>query len=65
MVAQGKSPAAHKGMVHAAKVMAAVGQQAFADPELVAEAKADLARRTAKTPYRCPMPADTPPPLDM
>ena len=65
MVAQGKSPAAHKGMVHAAKVMAAVGQQALADPDLVAEAKKDLARRTARTPYMCPLPDATTPPLEM
>lgn len=65
MVAQGKSPAAHKGMVHAAKVMAAVGQQALGDPALIAEAKKDLARRIAKTPYVCPLPVETTPPLEM
>jgi len=65
MVAQGKSPAAHKGMVHAAKVMAAVAQQAFAEPELIAEAGRDFARRTAKVPYVCPLPEETQPPLDM
>lgn len=65
MVAQGKSPAAHKGMVHAAKVMAAVAQQAFAEPELIAEARRDFARRTAKVPYVCPLPEETQPPLDM
>jgi aminobenzoyl-glutamate utilization protein B len=65
MVAQGKSPAAHKGMVHAAKIMAAVGQQAISDPALIAEAKEDLARRTARTPYICPLPTETTPPLEM
>ncbi len=65
MVAQGKSPAAYKGMVHAAKVMAAVGCQALSDPTLVAEARADHARRTERTPYVCPIPAGTRPPLDM
>lgn len=65
MVAQGKSPAAHKGMVHAAKVMAAVGQQALSDPALIADAKRDLARRTAATPYVCPLPRETMPPLEM
>lgn len=65
MVAQGKTPAAHKGMVHAAKVMAAVGQQALSDPALIAEARNDLARRTSRTPYTCPLPAETRPPLEM
>lgn len=65
MVAQGKSPSAHKGMVHAAKIMAAVGQQALADPALIAAAKEDLTQRTARTPYVCPLPDDTRPPLDM
>jgi aminobenzoyl-glutamate utilization protein B len=65
MVAQGKSPAAHKGMVHASKVMAALGQQCFEDPALVEAARQDLAKRTAKTPYVCPLPAETKPPLHM
>ncbi len=65
MVAQGKSPAAHKGMVHVAKVMAAVGQQALSDPVLIEEARRDLQLRTAKTPYMCPLPAETTPPLEM
>ena len=65
MVAQGKSPAAHKGMVHAAKVMAAVAQQAFSEPHLVAAARQDFERRTARTPYACPLPPETRPPLTM
>ena len=65
MVAQGKSAAAHKGMVHASKVMAAVGQEAFEDPGLIEAAKQDLAKRTGRTPYVCPLPPETKPPLDM
>jgi aminobenzoyl-glutamate utilization protein B len=65
MVAQGKSPAAHKGMVHASKVMAALGKQAFEDPELVAAAQEDLRLRTGKTPYVCPLPDEARPPLEM
>lgn len=65
MVAQGKSPAAHKGMVHASKVMAALGRQAIVDPELIAAAKEDLRMRTEKTPYVCPLPDDATPPLTM
>jgi aminobenzoyl-glutamate utilization protein B len=65
VVAQGKAPAAHKGMVQVAKAMAAIGARAFTDPAFVAAAKADLARRTAKTPYVCPIPEGIQPPLTM
>jgi aminobenzoyl-glutamate utilization protein B len=46
MVAQGKSPHAHKGMAHAAKVMAALAQELMTDADLLARAKEDHARRT-------------------
>ena len=65
VVAQGKSPAAHKAMVQAAKAMAALGVKALNEPDLIAAAKADLRRRTARTPYVSPMPPDVAPPLDM
>jgi aminobenzoyl-glutamate utilization protein B len=63
ITAQGKVPAAHKGMVHAAKVMASVAIDALADDLLVQRAKADHKARTAKTPYDCPLPADVQPAL--
>jgi aminobenzoyl-glutamate utilization protein B len=63
LTAQGKSPAAHKGMVHVAKVMAATAIKALEDPDLIARAKADLAERTAETPYECPIPEGIQPPL--
>jgi aminobenzoyl-glutamate utilization protein B len=65
VVAQGKSPAAHKAMVQVAKAMATLGARAFTDPDLVAAAKADLADRTAATPYACPIPDGVEPPLTM
>jgi aminobenzoyl-glutamate utilization protein B len=65
LTAQGKTPAAKKGMVHVAKVMAATAVQAIADKTLIARAKADLAARTKAQPYVCPIPADAKPPLDM
>src|SRR6516165_2292806 len=65
VVAQGKSPAAHKAMVQAAKAMAGLGVKALTDPDLIAAAKADLARRTARTPYVSPLPENVSPPLDM
>jgi aminobenzoyl-glutamate utilization protein B len=63
LTAQGKSPAAHKGMIHVAKVMAATAVRAIQEPSIIARAKADLAERVAETPYICPIPADVEPPL--
>jgi aminobenzoyl-glutamate utilization protein B len=65
VVAQGKTPAAHKAMVQAAKAMAGLGIKALTEPDLVAAAQADLKKRTARTPYVCPMPDSVAPPLDM
>jgi aminobenzoyl-glutamate utilization protein B len=65
VVAQGKSPAAHKAMVQAAKAMAALGVKALMEPDLIAAAKADLEKRTARTPYVSPLPDNVAPPLDM
>jgi aminobenzoyl-glutamate utilization protein B len=65
LTAQGKTPAAHKGMVHVAKIMAATAVQAFSDATLIPRAKADLAARTKDHPYVCPIPTDVGPPLDM
>ncbi|MBR1271685.1 amidohydrolase [Bradyrhizobium sp. AUGA SZCCT0222] len=65
IVAQGKSPHAHKAMVQAAKAMAALGVQALGDPALIAAAKADLKKRTARTPYVNPLPDNVAPPLNM
>src|ERR1700688_2342460 len=65
VVAQGKAPAAHKAMVQAAKAMAGLGVQALTEPDLIAAAKADLKKRTARTPYVSPLPNNIAPPLDM
>jgi aminobenzoyl-glutamate utilization protein B len=65
VVAQGKSPAAHKAMVQAAKAMAGLGVKALMEPDLITAAKADLKKRTARTPYVCPLPDNVAPPLDM
>ncbi|WP_316198129.1 M20 family metallopeptidase [Bradyrhizobium sp. SZCCHNS2002] len=65
VVAQGKSPAAHKAMVQAAKAMAALGVKALNEPELIEAAKADLKQRTARTPYVSPLPDKVEPPLTM
>jgi aminobenzoyl-glutamate utilization protein B len=63
MVAQGKSPLAYKGMIHAAQVMAAVGVDAIRDPDLIARAKADLKKRIGPKGYVCPLAADAEPPV--
>lgn len=61
--AQGKVPAAHKGMLHAAKVMAATAHAALRDPALIAAAQAAHAEFLADTPYNCPIPPETMPPI--
>ena len=63
LTAQGIAPAAHKGLVHVAKVMAGTALDALQDPDLIARAKADLAERTRTTPYVCPLPPDVEPPI--
>lgn len=63
ITAQGKSPAAHKGMIHAARVMGSVGRMLFADELLLAEAKKDHQARLANEPYVCPIPPEVRPPL--
>lgn len=65
VVAQGKSPAAHKAMVQVAKAMAATGAAVLSDPALMAAAKADLKTRIGKDGYVSPLPAEVKPPLNM
>ena len=65
LTGQGMLPAAHKGMVHVAKVMAGTAVDAIRDPDLVARAKADLVARTASNPYVCPIPLEVQPPIHM
>ena len=63
LVAQGKTPAAHKGMEHAAKAMAATAVDLIRDPDLIAAATADFHERLAGTPFVNPIPDDVAPPL--
>jgi aminobenzoyl-glutamate utilization protein B len=65
LTGQGKLPAAHKGMVHVAKVMAGTAVDALKNPSIIAESKADHAKRTGGKPYESPLPADAKPALDM
>lgn len=63
MVAQGRSSAAHKGMLHAAKVMAATAAALMAEPSAVLEATQELRRRGGIEGYACPIPGDVLPPV--
>lgn len=56
VVAQGKSPAAHKAMVHAAKALAATGLEFATSPQLLNEAKAEWQTAMQDEPYVCPIP---------
>jgi aminobenzoyl-glutamate utilization protein B len=56
MTGQGKLPAAHKGMLHAAKVMGATAARMLADADLLAAASAEFGARLAERPYDCPIP---------
>jgi aminobenzoyl-glutamate utilization protein B len=61
VVAQGRSPAAHKAMAHAAKALAATGLSLLTTPDLLAAAKDEWREKTDGKPYVCPIPADVMP----
>ncbi len=61
VVAQGKTPAAHKAMVHAAKTLAATGLSLMTTPELLANARKEWQEKTEGSKYVCPIPADVMP----
>lgn len=63
VTAQGKAPFAHKGMIHAAKVMAATARRAITDPGLRAAARKAHEAQLAVFPYVCPIPPETNPPV--
>jgi aminobenzoyl-glutamate utilization protein B len=63
VVAHGKTPIAHKGLIHAAKVMAATGRALIENPDALAAAKTEHQKHLKKTPYECPIPEDTKPPI--
>jgi aminobenzoyl-glutamate utilization protein B len=65
LVAQGKAPAAHKGLAHAAKIMAGTAQDLLSDDLLIARAKADFKASQAGNGFPCPIPPEAKPPLHM
>lgn len=60
---QGKAGAAHKGMVHAAKTMAATATSLLADPALIGQAQEAFRAGPAGQGYECPIPMTTKPPV--
>ena len=64
LTAQGKLPAAHKGLVHVAKVMSGTAIDVIRDEVLLARAKADHEARSAQS-HVCPLPDDLEPPVEM
>lgn len=65
LVAQGKAPAAHKGIALAAKAMAAVARDLFTDGGLLSAAKAEFQSFRAANEFRNPIGPEMTPPLAM
>ncbi|WP_029062939.1 M20 family metallopeptidase [Labrenzia sp. DG1229] len=63
LTAQGKAPAAHKGMTHAAKIIAGTAVDLFEDSEVLQRAIETHRTKLAKEPYDCPISKDVSPPL--
>ena len=59
-VATGGMSIGHKGMMHAAKIMALAALDLYADPEHLRKARLEFDSKAA--PYSCPIPADKFPP---
>lgn len=60
-VAQGKAPAAHKGMMTAAKIMACTGAELLEKPELLERIKEDWLDKLDGETYPDPLPKDVKP----
>jgi len=58
LVAQGKSGAAHRGMVFAAKTMAASAVRLFEAPDLLERARKEFEAKIQRAPYSCPIDAN-------
>lgn len=57
VVAQGRSAAAHKAMLHAAKALASTGLDLATSPHLLSKARAEWEAAMKDEPYVCPIPA--------
>lgn len=63
ITAQGKSPIAHKGMIHVAKAMAATASDLYLRPDLVAAAQHEHAEKLSRNPKVRILPPDASPNL--
>ena len=61
-VASGGSSIGHKGMMHAAKIMALAAMEMYANPEHLVKVRAEFERSTGGKPYVPPVPAHINPP---
>ncbi len=61
LVAQGRSPIAHKGMCLAAKVMSGTVIQLLSDAQLLTNSQAEFQRQCDREPYSCPIPSNIKP----
>ena len=52
----------HKGMMHAAKIMAVAAMDVYADPEHLQKARQEFEAVTKEHPYRTPLPDGVTPP---
>ncbi|MCL4561437.1 MAG: amidohydrolase [Chloroflexi bacterium] len=62
IVATGAMSIGHKGMLHAAKVMALSAMDLYSDAALLQKARAEFAKATEGQPYRTPLPENVQPP---
>ena len=63
IVATGKMSIGHKGMLHAAKIMALAAQDCLLDPQHISNARSEHGQAVKNSPYHCPLPAEIHPPL--
>ena len=64
VVATGRTSIAHKGMLHAAKIMALTAMDLYTDPEHLRKAREEFAAATRDHPYKNPLPAHAHLPLE-
>jgi aminobenzoyl-glutamate utilization protein B len=62
VVATGAMSIGHKGMLHAAKVMALAAMDLFTNPQYLEKAREEFLSETQNQPYRCPLPDTVIPP---
>jgi aminobenzoyl-glutamate utilization protein B len=61
LVSQGATSIAHKGMLHAGKVLAGTALELFMNPKTLDKAKVELQEKLEGNPYECPIPKDVKP----